>query len=329
MPDDFKAFRIHCDDAGYRSGIETLKLDDLSPGEVVIETEYSSVNYKDALAAGGKGKILRQFPLNGGIDVAGVVTATTDDRFREGDPVLCTGCGLSETRDGGYSEVARLEADWAVRLPDGIGTREAMGLGTAGFTVALALWRMERNGQTPDMGPIAITGATGGVGTLATDIFATAGYEVHAISGKTDRFSDLKKLGATECLDRNELDFGTRPLESARFGGALDNAGGDMLAGLTRVTRPWGNIASIGLVAGIELNTTVMPFIIRGISVLGINSAGCPYELRRELWERLAGDWYPQHLDQIISKEVSLDQLPKVFDQLLAGEAFGRTVVKL
>jgi len=329
MADSFKAFRIHCDDAGYRAGIETLSLDDLSPGEVVIEVEYSSVNYKDALAAGGKGKILRQFPLNGGIDVAGVVTATTDDRFREGDAVLCTGCGLSETRDGGYSEVARLEADWTVRLPDGIGTREAMGLGTAGFTVALALWRMESNGQTPDMGPIAITGATGGVGMLATDIFTTAGYEVHAISGKTDRFSDLKKLGATECLDRNELNFGTRPLESARFGGALDNAGGEILAGLTRVTRPWGSIASIGLVAGIELNTTVMPFIIRGISLLGINSAGCPYELRREIWERLANDWKPTHLDQIISKEVSLDQLPKVFDQLLAGEAFGRTVVKL
>ena len=329
MADGFKSFRIHCDDAGYRSGVENLQLDDLSPGEVVIRTEYSSVNYKDALAASGKGKILRQFPLNGGIDVAGVVTATTDDRFREGEAVLCTGCGLSETRDGGYSEIARLEADWTVRLPDGMGTREAMGLGTAGFTVALALWRMENNGQAPDMGPIAITGATGGVGMLATDIFTRAGYEVHAISGKTDRFAELKKLGAAECLDRNELDFGTRPLESARYGGALDNAGGEMLAGLTRVTRPWGNIASIGLVGGIELNTTVMPFIIRGISLLGINSAGCPYELRRELWERLAGDWKPAHLDRIITKEVTLDQLPDVFETLLAGEAFGRTVVKL
>jgi acrylyl-CoA reductase (NADPH) len=329
MADEFKAFRIHCDDAGYRSGVESLTLDDLSPGEVVIHAEYSSVNYKDALAAGGKGKILRQFPLNGGIDVAGVVTATTDKRFREGDAVLCTGCGLSETRDGGYAEYARLQADWTMPLPDGLTTREAMGLGTAGFTVALALWRMETNGQTPDMGPIAITGATGGVGTLAVDIYARAGYEVHAISGKTDRFSDLKKLGAAECLDRNQLDFGTRPLESARFGGALDNAGGEMLAGLTRVTRPWGNIASIGLVAGIELNTTVMPFIIRGISLLGINSAGCPLDLREKLWGRLATDWKPAHMEKIITKEVTLDQLPDVFDTLLAGEAFGRTVVKL
>lgn len=329
MADTFSAFRIHCDDAGYRSGIEQLNLDDLSPGEVVINTEYSSVNYKDALAATGKGKILRQFPLNGGIDVAGTVAASTDGRFREGDAVLCTGCGLSETRDGGYSEFARLEADWTVPVPEGLTAREAMGLGTAGFTTALALWRMETNGQSPEMGPIAITGATGGVGMLATDVFTRAGYEVHAISGKTDRFSFLEKLGAIECLDRNELDLGSKPLESTRFGGAVDNAGGDVLAGLTRVVRPWGNIASIGLVAGIELTTTVMPFIIRGISLLGINSAGCRYELRKDLWERLADDWKPAHLDKIITDEVSLDQLPDTFNRLLSGEAFGRTVVKL
>src|SRR5690348_11939007 len=199
-PSTFRAFRIHNDDAGYRSGIETISLDDLNPGEVVIKTAYSSVNYKDALAGTGQGKILRRFPLVGGIDVAGHVVATRDARFREGEAVLVTGCGLSETRDGGYAQYARLEADWAIPLPDGLSLRESMILGTAGFTAALALFRMLENRQVPSLGPLCVTGATGGVGMLAVDIFSRAGFDVHAVSGKADQAAFLRGIGAADVL---------------------------------------------------------------------------------------------------------------------------------
>src|SRR5690242_21932876 len=202
MPtDSFRAFRIRNDDEGYRAGLETMRTDELSPGEVLIRVAYSSVNYKDALAGTGQGKILRTFPLNGGIDVAGHVVESRDPQIKEGDAVLCTGCGLSETRDGGYAECARLEARWTVPLPDGLSLRESMILGTAGFTAALALFRMRDNRQTPGLGPIAINGATGGVGMLAVDIFSRAGFEVHAISGKPERADFLKSLGAREVLE--------------------------------------------------------------------------------------------------------------------------------
>ena len=194
LPTTFNAFRIHNDDAGYRAGIETLTLDGLNPGEVVIKTAYSSVNYKDALAGTGEGKILRRFPLVGGIDVAGHVVASTDPAFKEGDAVLVTGCGLSETRDGGYAEYARLEAKWVIPLPAGLSLRDSMILGTAGFTAALALFRMRENRQTPDLGPLAVTGATGGVGSLAVDIFSKAGFEVHAISGKPENTGYLTSI---------------------------------------------------------------------------------------------------------------------------------------
>ena len=221
----FNAFRIHNDAAGYRSGIESIVLDALNPGEVVIKTAYSSVNYKDALAGTGEGKILRRFPLVGGIDVAGHVVASTDPAFKEGDAVLVTGCGLSETRDGGYAEYARLEARWVIPLPSGLTLRESMILGTAGFTAALALFRMCENRQTPDLGPLAVTGATGGVGSLAVDIFSRAGFEVHAISGKPENAGYLTAIGARKVLPRDALAT-TRPMETARFGGGLDNVGG-------------------------------------------------------------------------------------------------------
>ncbi|HET7126845.1 MAG TPA: YhdH/YhfP family quinone oxidoreductase, partial [Lysobacter sp.] len=273
VPTSFRAFRIHDDDAGYRSGIETISLDDLNPGEVVIKTAFSSVNYKDALAGTGQGKILRSFPLVGGIDVAGHVVQSTDPKFREGDAVLVTGSGLSETRDGGYSEVARLDAKWVIPLPAGLSLRESMILGTAGFTAALALLRMTENRQTPDLGPLAVTGATGGVGSLAVAIFHKAGFEVHAISGKTEHAGYLKSLGASAVLGRDALAT-TRPMESVRFGGGLDNVGGVMLASLLAQTAPYGNVASAGLAASPQLQATVMPFIIRGVSLLGVASAG-------------------------------------------------------
>ncbi len=328
-PDSFRAFRIHADGKSHRAGIETLSADDLNPGEVLIRVAYSSVNYKDALAGSGQGKILRRSPLVGGIDVSGHVVASSDPHFKEGDAVLVTGSGLSETRDGGYAEYARLEAQWLVPLPAGLDPREAMILGTAGFTAALSLYRLLANGQTPDMGPIVVTGATGGVGMLALDVLTRAGFEAHAISGKPDRFDDLIAVGARQCLSRADLHWGQRPLESSRWAGAIDNVGGEMLAGLTRVIHPYGSIACCGLAGSHELHTTVMPFIIRGVSLLGIASAGTAYPIRRRIWEHLASDWKPAHLDSICTAEIGLDELPGVFARMLAGESFGRTLVRL
>lgn len=325
----FRAMRIRNDEAGYRSGIETMDADALTAGEVLVRVAWSSVNYKDALAGTGKGKILRRYPLNGGIDLAGHVVASTDPAFREGDAVLCTGSGLSETRDGGYAEYARLDARWTIPLPAGLSLRESMILGTAGFTAALALLRMQDNRQAPDLGPIAVTGASGGVGQLAIDIFSRAGYEVHAISGKADHFDFLRSLGASQCIDRHQLAFSGKPMDSARFAGALDNVGGPMLAGLLPLVVPYGNVAICGNAGGIAFDSTVMPFIIRGVSLLGIASAGTARDLRERVWQHLADDWKPRHLDRIATDEVTLDQLPTVFGRMLAGQSFGRTVVRV
>lgn len=328
IPARFDAFRIHYDDAGYRSGIEQVSLDDLSAGEIVVKTAYSSVNYKDALAGTGRGKILRRFPLVGGIDVAGHVVQSTDPAFKEGDAVLVTGCGLSETRDGGYAQFARIESKWAIPLPSGLSIRESMILGTAGFTAALALFRMQDNRQAPELGPVAITGATGGVGSLGIAIFSRAGYQVHAISGKADQREYLKQLGATAILGRNALSTDA-PMASARFGGGLDNVGGPMLASLLAQTAPYGNVASAGLAASAELPTTVMPFIIRGVSLLGVASAGTARGIREAIWAHLASDWKPANLEAICTGETDLTGLPKVFEGMLAGGSRGRTLVRL
>ncbi|WP_313245297.1 YhdH/YhfP family quinone oxidoreductase [Stenotrophomonas rhizophila] len=328
LPAPFNAFRIHQDEHGHRSGIEAIGLDQLNPGEVVIRAQWSSVNYKDALAGTGKGRILRRFPLVGGIDVAGTVVASTDPAYRQGDAVLATGCGLSETRDGGYSQYVRLAASAVIAQPAGLTPREAMVLGTAGFTAALALLRMTDNRLTPAHGPLAVTGATGGVGSLAVDIFSRAGFEVHAISGKADQADYLHGLGASQVLPREALATG-KPMESARFGGGLDNAGGPMLASLLAQTVPYGSVVSAGLAASPALDMTVMPFIIRGVSLLGVSSAAAPRALREQVWEKLAGDWKPRHLDAICTREVGLDGLADVFEAMLAGGALGRTVVRI
>lgn len=328
IPASFSAFRIHDDEAGYRSGIEQISLDDLAPGEVVVKAVHSSVNFKDALAGTGKGKILRRFPLVGGIDVAGHVVASTDPSFKEGDAVLATGSGLSETRDGGYSQYVRLEAKWTIALPSGLGLRESMILGTAGFTAALALLRMTENRQRPEMGPLAVTGASGGVGSLAVDIFSRAGFEVHAISGKADQHAYLREIGASEVLGRDALAT-TRPMESTRFGGGLDSVGGPMLTSLLAQCAPYGNVASAGLAASAELDATVMPFIIRGVSLLGVASAGTARDIRETVWQHLASDWKPAHLDRICTQEVSLSELPQVFSTMLDGASLGRTLVTM
>lgn len=328
-PSSFQAFRIHNDDAGYRAGMEQIGVDDLSRGEVLVEVAYSSVNYKDALAGTGKGKILRQYPLNGGIDVAGHVVASTDPAFRPGDAVLCTGSGLSETRDGGFAQYARLPAEWTIPLPPGLSLRESMILGTAGFTAALGLLRMQENHQTPALGPIAVTGASGGVGMLAIDLFSRAGYEVHAISGKPDHFDFLRDLGASTCVDRRQLAFSAKPMDSVRFGGVLDNVGGAMLSGLLPLVSPHGNVALCGNAGGVAFDSTVLPFIIRGAALLGVASAGTPRAVRDAVWKRLGGNWKPHNLDRIATRVITMPELAETFPRMLAGESVGRTIVHI
>jgi acrylyl-CoA reductase (NADPH) len=325
----FKAFRIHSEGGKIAARFEELTLDELAAGEVVIRVAASDINYKDALAATGAGKILRRFPLVGGIDLAGTVESSTDARFKPGDPVLVTGCGLSETHDGGYAQFARVQADWVIPMPAGLDAMTAMSLGTAGFTAALAIHRMEQNGQTPASGPIVVTGATGGVGSLAVDMLATRGYQVVAVSGKPDAAEYLKALGASEVLDRGTLDLGTRPLEAARFAGAIDNLGGEVLTWLTRTVDFWGNIASIGLAASPELKTTVMPFILRGVALLGINSSATRREWRLAVWQRIATDLRPRQLARIVTRTIDFDDLPQAFPDYIAGRVTGRTVVRI
>ena len=301
----------------------------MTEGEVVIETSYSTINYKDALAATGKGRILRKYPLNGGIDLAGKVSASTDSRYKEGDSVLVCGCGLSEVHDGGYSEYARVPGDCVVPMPAGLTEYEAMAFGTAGFTAAIAVIRMEDNGQIPERGPIVVTGATGGVGSFAVSMFSNLGYEVTALSGKKEHEGYLRSLGATDMIDRHTLELGDRPLEAAKWGGAVDNVGGDILGWLTRTVKPWGNIGSIGLAGGIGLKTTVMPFILRGVSLLGINSLEMPMEVRDKAWERLCSDLKPKDMDLIVKKVIDFNDLPSSFDQYMEASIVGRIVVKI
>lgn len=327
--DGFRAFRIYKENGKVAGRIETLSLADLTPGEVVIRAAYSSVNYKDALAATGAGNILTRFPRVGGIDVSGRVESLTDPRFNAGDPVLVTGYDLGVGQDGGYAERVRVPAEWVVPLPEGLSLFEAMALGTAGFTVALCVQRLEDNGQRPEKGPIVVTGATGGVGSLAVDILSSLGFEVVAVTGKGTEHEYLRSLGAHTVLDRKTLDLGSRPLEKAQWAGAIDNVGGEVLAWLTRTTKPWGNIAAVGLAGGSELHTTVMPFILRGVSLLGITSSGCPTALRHKLWQRLAADLRPRHLSAIVNRVVDLEDLSGVFAAMLKGGMRGRTVVRL
>ena len=325
----FRAFRIHEREGKVAAGFEQMNEDELTPGEVLIRVRFSSINYKDALAATRAGRILRKYPLNGGIDFSGEVAVSDDPRYRPGEPVLVTGCGHSEDLDGGYAEYARAAGDSVIPLPDGMSLFDAMGLGTAGFTTALAIHRMEQNGQKPEMGPIVVTGASGGVGSIAVDLLAGRGYEVVAVSGKAEADGHLKALGAKRILRRQEIDLGRRPLESAQWGGAIDNLGGEILTWLTRTVDNWGNIASIGLAASHKLETTVMPFILRGVSLLGVNSSAMPRDVRLAIWKRLATDLKPQHMDRLVTRTIGFDELPGAFDGYLKGEVQGRTVVKI
>ena len=327
--DTFRAFRIHETGGKISARFDELTLDALSPGEVVIDVEYSGINYKDALAATGAGRILRRYPLVGGIDLAGRVRSSDDSRFKPGDAVLVTGSGLSENVDGGYSERARVKADSVIAMPPGLDAFRAMVLGTAGFTAALSIHRMERNGQEPSRGPIVVTGATGGVGNIAIDMLAARGYEVIAVTGKLESADYLKSLGVSQVVARADFSLGTKPLEATRYGGAIDNVGGDMLAGLTRQVDFWGNIASVGLAGGVELKTTVLPFILRGVNLLGINSSATPRAERLEVWRRISSDLAPRHLARIAQRTIAFAELPGAFQAYMDGRIVGRTVVKI
>jgi NADPH2:quinone reductase len=327
--DTFRAFRIHDRDGKIDAGFEDISVEELTPGEVVIDVQYSGINYKDALAATGAGRILRRYPLVGGIDLAGTVRSSQDAHLRPGDAVLVTGSGLSETLDGGYAELARVPAEAVIPMPRGLDTFRAMAIGTAGFTAALAIHRMEKNGQSPDRGPVVVTGATGGVGSIAIDMLAARGYEVIAVTGKQQAADYLLALGARTVVPRAEFPLGSRPLEPARYAGAIDSVGGEMLAGLTRQMDFWGNIASVGLAGGAKLETTVMPFILRGVNLLGINSSATRRAERLEVWQRIAGDLTPRHLQRIAQRTIRFADLPGAFQAHLDGKVVGRTVVKI
>lgn len=326
---EFQAFRVFQEDDQVSSRLVNLTIDELSQGDVLIKAAYSSVNYKDALAATGKGKIIRHFPCNAGVDVSGIVVESSDNRFKAGDPVIVTGYDFGVAHDGGYSEYVRVPAEWVVSLPSAMSLFDAMALGTAGFTVALCVQRLEENNQSPENGQFIITGATGGVGCIAVDILSSLGYEVVAVTGKQNNNALLTELGAHHILDRHNIKMDGPPMEKGQWGGAIDNVGGDVLAWLTRTTKPWGNIASVGLAGGSQLHATVMPFILRGVSILGITSSGCPSTYRQLLWQRLANDLAPQHMDKIVTNTVGLDGLPKIFEEMLAGKTTGRTVVAI
>jgi acrylyl-CoA reductase (NADPH) len=324
----FSAFKVFEENGKISGRVVELSLDDLSEGPVVIRTAFSSVNYKDALAATGAGKIMRRFPLVGGIDAAGIVESSADGRFKAGDAVLVTGYDLGVAHDGGYSQYVRVPADWVVPVPKGLSLSDAMAIGTAGFTAALSVVEMERNGLMPSSGPVIVTGATGGVGSIAVQCLAARGYEITALTGKPQEEAYLRSLGAKAVLARDSVQMGTRPLEKATWAGAVDPVGGATLAWLTRTMMQHGCIASSGRTGGTELHTTVMPFILRGVKLLGIDSVMCPMATRLEVWRRLASDLKPAQLMATI-REIGLMDLPSAFDALLKGQARGRYVVKV
>jgi NADPH2:quinone reductase len=324
----FNAFKVFNEDGKIAGQVVEQSLDGLSEGAVVIKAAFSSVNYKDALAATGAGKIMRRFPLIGGIDVAGTVDSSSDARFKAGDPVLVTGYDLGVAHDGGYAGYVRVPAEWVEPVPAGLSSFDAMAIGTAGFTAALSIVEMERNGLTPSSGPVIVTGATGGVGSIAVQSLAARGYSVTALTGKPQEADYLRMLGAADVMTRGSFEMGTRPLEKATWAGAVDPVGGDVLAWLTRTMMYGGTIASSGLTGGTELKTTVLPFILRGVKLLGIDSVLCPSATRHEVWRRLGADLKPAHL-ATAARTISLDELPGAFAALLGGQARGRFVVDL
>lgn len=325
---EFRALWVENDNEGYRASVKSLPLSILGQGDVLVKVDYSSLNYKDALAVTGKGKIIRQFPLIPGIDFAGAVVEPDSADFAVGDAVILTGWGVGERSHGGLAEYARVSADKLVRLPIGLTSRQAMAVGTAGLTAMLCVLALERHGITPESGEIAVSGASGGVGSVAVAILAKLGYRVVAISGKPELTPWLIDLGASSVILRDSISAAARPLESEQYAGAIDTAGSNVLAGLLPRIRYRGCVAACGLAAGFDLNTTVMPFILRGVTLAGVDSVMCPLAERSEAWQRLASD-LPLAVLERLAREITLDQVVDACQHMAAGAAQGRIVVNL
>ncbi len=325
----FKAFRIFEENGKGAGRLVDMTLDELDAGEVVIKVAYSSVNFKDALAGTGTGgKIVRRYPCVGGIDSAGTVVSSSDSRFKSGDEVICTSYDFAMAHDGGYAGYARVPAAWVVPLPAGLTLFDAMAIGTAGYTSGLAVHLLEHNGMAPANGKVVVNGATGGCASIAIDMLAGRGYQVTAVTGKAGEHAYLKEIGAAEVLGRDALKLGTRPLEKGVWAAAFDSVGGEQLSALTRCMQQNGLIGSFGNASGIELNTTVLPFILRGVRLIGVDSGYTPMDTRRRVWERLGSDLKPRHLKNI-THSITLQQLPETFTAMLKQETRGRTVVKI
>ena len=323
----FKALRLHAGNPEPERLIESLDVDDLSAGDVVIDVAWSSINFKDALASRGRNGIIREFPRVGGIDLTGLVAESQDARFRPGDPVIVHGFGIGVDHDGGHAQVARVRGDWVIPLPKTFSLFEGAVLGAAGYTAGLSLHLMELNGLVTDAGPVIVTGATGGVASVAIDMLSRRGYDVTAMSGKTDAEDYLRALGARQIVGRVVSEPSPKPLDKARWAGAVDSVGGSCLAWLTRTMQPDGVITAFGNAGGIELDTTVLPFILRGIRLIGVN-ANSPMTLREAVWAKIAGPYRPRQLERI-GHVIELEELPQAMDRMLAGELRGRTVIKM
>jgi len=325
----FKAYRTFQENNAVVSRFVELGVDDLDPGDVVVRTKYSTINYKDALSYNGAGKIMRKYPTNAGIDMAGTVESSGDSRWKRGDKVIVHAYDMGVAHDGGYAELVRVPGDWIVRRPESMTAFDAMTLGTAGFTAAQAIMLMEHNGLKPESGPVAVTGATGGVGSVAVEILAKTGYEVVAITGKKEETRYLKGLGAKEVVLRQSIDLSKlRPLDKSTWAGAVDNLGGDLLAWLLSTMKVGGTVGAVGLAADMKLHTTVAPFILRGVALLGADSANCPMAMRQRIWNKLAVEWRPDQVhDQV--RTIDFDDLPTHFEPYLKGMVRGRTVVRI
>jgi len=325
----FKAYRVYETDKKVSARFEEMTVSELDAGEVVIRVAYSCVNYKDALAVTGAGRVIRRFPCVGGIDLSGTVVESGDARFRKGDAVLATSYDLGVSHDGGFAEYARVPADWIVPMPKGMTLFEAMALGTAGYTAALGVVRMEQNGLKPANGPVVVTGATGGVGSIAIDVLAKLGFAVTALTGKESETAYLKGLGAKEVMLRSGLDLTkVKPIDKMLWAGAVDNLGGEMLSWLMSTMKQSGTIASIGNAVSPNFSATVFPLILRGVALLGIDSGYTPMPLRREVWQRLASDMKPNHLREMV-QTVPFEEIGGTFDKLIKGQMRGRFVVDM